>query len=269
MMRLFRIGLYTLFISVAAINTFAGVVVQGRPDMIEHAPSKENGNKFSWQVSLQITCAGAASPRIGYGPTRLYYAAPFEKDGSLVEFTPGRSFGYGESDKSSVTLLSNEFTEGGARVFPMTEFIRCDDRDNTSGSMMVKDIKGTARKLSPGISYLNNLRFARPSDNPKLDPNDKRFAEDTDLEFDRDHIPAGKFVLQCVLLNIDPKEKESFELILRSSAAESLIRSYSEKDQKASCEVFALERPGQYEFSLRWQPYNVGSWPISLTAVGK
>lgn len=269
MMRLFRIGLYTLFISVAAINAFAGVVVQGRPDMIEHAPSKENGNKFSWQVSLQITCAGAASPRIGYGPTRLYYAAPFEKDGSLVEFTPGRSFGYGESDKSSVTLLSNEFTEGGARVFPMTEFIRCDDRDNTSGSMMVKDIKGEIRNLAPSLSYLNNIRYARPSDNPKLDPNDKRFAEDTDQEFDREHIPAGKFLLQCFLLNIEPKVDEAFQLILRSSADEGVLRFYREKDGKASCEVFTLEKPGRYQFLLRWQPYGGNSDPITLNAVRK
>lgn len=247
------------------INPSSEVFVQGTPSIVEDKGSKENGFQYSWKVGLQINCSGAASPRIGYGPTRLYFAAPFEKDGSFVEFSPGRSFGYGESDQPSVSLLSTEFVEGGARVFPMTEFVRCDDRGATSGSKMIENIKGKTVVLQPKVSFMDKLRFARSTDDPKLDPDDKRFVEDSDVEVDLENIPTNKFLLQCFLLSIHPKGNEEIQLIRQSASGETVVRTFKENDGQSSCEVFTLDKPGSYNFKAKFLPYNVESLPIVLT----
>jgi hypothetical protein len=191
----------------------------------------------------------------------------------MVELSEGRSFGYGESDQASVTLVSDAYSTSGARIFPVTEFIKCVDLDKTeNASMMKADVKGEIRTIVPQISYLNKMRYARPSDNPKLDANDPHFVEDSDEELDPENIKVDKFITQCFLLNMQPKVDESFQLMMKWSASEVVLRRYEENTiGQGPCVIFMLPKPGRYMFFLRWNPYRINSDPIPTTinAVGK
>lgn len=251
-----------------------GLEVDGRPDLtFVSYPGNDSDGGYQegvHRVTLQITCSGASSPRISWGATHLYYAQPYEERGEKIEF-PG-FIGLGEKDgENSVVMKSEDRSEGGARVFPWTEQISCLDLDHRENSKTLKDVVGDTRLIPPSLYLIGDLHYASPSDHPELDPNDKRFAKDTDEEFDKLHIPVGKLVTICLRLNINPMGNEGFQLIQGTPSEERFIHTYKEKDPRSfnPCETMSFDEVGTYVLYLRMLPYKINSKKILFKAVDK
>jgi len=213
---------------------------------------------------------GGDKPAHRLGPTRLYYADIFEKEGKLVELK-GTSIGYGEEDKAGVMIAWPDSIYAGVRVFPMTEFVKCIDLDHRENEMTLKDIRGEVRLLMPKLHFIGTPRFTDPSELPDLDPEDERFAKDTSDEFDTEHIPTGKYVTMCFTLNIHPQLDDKFLLLRRSSAREDVIHTYKVDDPHSlnPCEPMIFEKAGNHMLYLRWWMYSVESNRLLVKAVDK
>lgn len=240
-----------------------------------------------FRISLQVTCAGAASPRISWGQTRLYYADPYDFEGKLVEAKFG-FIGFGQADKGSALVTGADRTEGGMRVFPITDQVSCIDLDHRENSKTLTNIKGATRLIQPSLRLIGTIKYANPSEHPEIDPNDKRFAENLDEEFDEMHIPVGKLVTACFILNINPvgmlsdpifkstvpysaKDIYGFQLIKSSSKMDKIIHTFRENDPHTynPCETFTFDEVGTHQLFLRWQPYGVQSNRLVVKAVKK
>lgn len=215
--------------------SFVVAVVSGASVSGSVTIEKSTTQEQTAHTVLQIACA-ATTPRLSWGDVHWYFKGAFDQ-GRMVEFRGG-AVGFGERDQASFTLTSSDTMLGGASVFPRVEVIECKDLNDNSVSDQ-RNVDGPVVRFLPAIMLVSD-KVAN--------------ADAISESWPKEHIPVGRRLTACFLLDIHPSGTEQFLLKLESAGGTQTIGGpYTETDSGGStapCVNFTASAAGPVTFRV-------------------